>query len=58
MTRPHHYVQCDVPEGMTLEQYRAAKQPSKARKGGLVARLRRRRPSQPLSAELPRRIAA
>ena len=57
MTRPHHYVQCDVPEGMTLEQYRAAKRPAKERgKGGLVARLRRRRSPQRLP-ELSRRAA-
>jgi hypothetical protein len=45
VTRPHHYVDCDVPEGMTLQQYRAAKRPpgTKPRRTGLVARLRARR---------------
>ena len=44
MTRPHHYVHCDVPEGMTLAEYRGAKRrPAKPRRAGLVARLRRRR---------------
>jgi len=40
MSRPHHYVECDVPEGMTLRDYRAAKQPAPRVKRGLVARLR------------------
>ena len=45
MTRPHHYVHCDVPEGMTLAEYRGAKRQAaaKPRRAGLVARLRRRR---------------
>ena len=43
MTRPHHYVQCDVPEGMTLRDYRAAKRAPAREKRGLVARLRARR---------------
>ena len=42
MTRPHHYVECDVPEGMTLRDYRAAKGTSRAKRG-IVARLRARR---------------
>lgn len=45
MTRPHHYVHCDVPEGMTLSEYRSAKRSDEASKRprrGLVARLRRR----------------
>jgi hypothetical protein len=42
MTRPHHYEHCDVPEGMTLAEYRAHRHPAKPRKAGLVARLRRR----------------
>jgi hypothetical protein len=43
MTRPHHYVDCDVPEGMTLEEYRASKKPRRPRRAGLVARLRSRK---------------
>jgi hypothetical protein len=44
MTRPHHYVECDVPEGMTLRDYRAAKgAAAREKRGGLVARLRARR---------------
>ena len=62
MTRPHHYVQCDVPEGMTLAEYRTAKTGAlKARKGGLVSRLRRRRSrvgDAPAAVEAPRRLAA
>jgi len=61
MTRPHHYVHCDVPEGMTLAEYRNAKSaPAKARKGGLVSRLRRRRARvvEAPVAEAPRRLAA
>jgi hypothetical protein len=61
MTRPHHYVQCDVPEGMTLAEYRNAKgASSKPRKGGLVSRLRRRRARlvEAPAAEAPRRLAA
>ncbi|HEY3021703.1 MAG TPA: hypothetical protein VGJ32_16005 [Solirubrobacteraceae bacterium] len=55
MTRPHHYVHCDVPEGMTLAEYRGAKrQAAKPRKTGLVARLRRRRVA---GADLQRRAA-
>jgi hypothetical protein len=46
MTRPHHYEQCDVPEGMTLTEYRALRRPAKEPKTGLVSRLRRRRPSE------------
>jgi len=40
MTSPHHYVECDVPEGMTLRDYRAAKAGLAGQKRGLVARLR------------------
>ena len=62
MTRPHHYVQCDVPEGMTLAEYRNAKSAPKSRKGGLVSRLRRRRArgeaAVASAAEAPRRLAA
>ena len=47
MTRPHHYEHCDVPEGMTLAEYRANRHPAKPRKSGLVARLRRRRAVEP-----------
>jgi hypothetical protein len=45
MTRPHHYVQCDVPEGMTLAEYRSAKGAAvrKQPRRGLVARLRGKR---------------
>ena len=43
MTRPHHYVECDVPEGMTLRDYRAAKRVPSREKRGLMARLRARR---------------
>jgi hypothetical protein len=43
MTRPHHYEHCDVPEGMTLAEYRAHRRAAKPQKTGLVARLRRRR---------------
>ena len=43
MTRPHHYVECDVPEGMTLRDYRAAKRKDPRDRRGLVARLRARR---------------
>ena len=43
MTRPHHYVECDVPEGMTLRDYRAAKREPARIKRGLMARLRARR---------------
>ena len=58
MTRPHHYVHCDVPEGMTLAEYRNAKSDgAKPRKGGLVSRLRRRR-ARAVAAEAPRRMAA
>jgi hypothetical protein len=62
MTRPHHYVQCDVPEGMTLAEYRTAKaERSKSRKGGLVSRLRRRRTpvvEAPAAEGTPRPLAA
>ena len=59
MTRPHHYVHCDVPEGMTLAEYRNAKAASsKPRKGGLVSLLRRRRARTAAAAETPRRLAA
>jgi len=49
MTRPHYYEQCDVPEGMTLIEYRAAKRAAarKQPKAGIVARLRRRRDVEP-----------
>jgi hypothetical protein len=45
VTRPHQYVQCDVPDGMTLAEYRASKRApgTKPRRAGLVARLRARR---------------
>ena len=43
MTRPHHYVECDVPEGMTLRDYRAAKREPARAKRGIMARLRARR---------------
>jgi hypothetical protein len=43
MTRPHHYVECDVPEGMTLRDYRAIKRETTAGKRGLISRLRARR---------------
>jgi hypothetical protein len=46
MTRPHQYVHCDVPEGMTLNEYRATLRLAKPPKSGLVARLRRRRPHE------------
>lgn len=47
MSRPVHYVDCDVPEGMTLSAYRAAKCPSPRRRRSLVAVLRRR--AQPVA---------
>jgi hypothetical protein len=50
MTRPHHYEHCDVPEGMTLAEYRATQRPAKGPKTSLVARLRRRRPIAPVAA--------
>ena len=46
MTRPHHYVHCDVPEGMTLAEYRSAKDAAVRKqqpRRGLVARLRGKR---------------
>jgi hypothetical protein len=49
MTRPHHYEHCDIPDGMTLTEYRAIRRPAKEPKPGLVARLRRRRPSDPVA---------
>jgi hypothetical protein len=44
MTRPHEYVDCEIPEGMTLREYHAARRPDRKprRRHGLVARLRRR----------------
>ena len=54
MTRPHHYVHCDVPEGMTLTEYRSAKRPDgvdKRPRRGLVARLRRRSSERPAAPE-------
>ena len=58
MTRPHHYEHCDIPEGMTLAEYRAHRRPAK-RKTGLVARLRRRRPvAAPVQHEATHRRAA
>jgi hypothetical protein len=57
MTRPHHYVHCDVPEGMTLGEYRAKRRPAKSRKSGLVARLRRRPAPADVPAHLQRRAA-
>ena len=51
MSRPHHYVECDVPEGMTLRDYRAAKRPQARVKRGFVARLRAlRTPRRPAEA--------
>ena len=58
MTRPHHYEHCDVPEGMTLAEYRARRHPAKQRKSGLVARLRRRRVVEPAAQHDVRRHAA
>ena len=43
MSRPHHYVECDVPEGMTLRDYRAIKRAPAPAKRGLVSRLLARR---------------
>ena len=43
MTRPHQYVECDVPEGMTLSDYRATKREPSRSKRGIMARLRARR---------------
>ena len=57
MTRPHHYEHCDVPEGMTLAEYRARRHPAKQRKSGLVARLRRRRVVAPVQHDARRRAA-
>jgi hypothetical protein len=53
MTRPHHYVHCDVPEGMTLAEYRSAKLAVAAKRPrrGLVARLRRRSPERSAGPE-------
>ena len=51
MSRPHHYVDCDVPEGMTLREYRAAKRPAKPRRPGIVSILRRRRTDEPAAPE-------
>ena len=51
MTRPHQYVDCDVPEGMTLREYRAAKRPAKPRRPTIVTLLRRRRPERPVAPE-------
>lgn len=51
MTRPHHYEQCDIPEGMTLTEYRAIRRPAKEPKSGLVARLRGRRPSESVASQ-------
>ena len=56
MTRPHHYEHCDVPEGMTLAEYRAHRRPTK-RKTGIVARLRRRRPVEPVQHDARRQAA-
>ena len=50
MTRPHHSEHCDIPEGMTLAEYRAHRRPAK-RKTGLVSRLRRRRTVEPVRHE-------
>jgi hypothetical protein len=57
MTRPHQYEHCDVPEGMTLAEYRAARSTAKARKSGLVSRLRRRRPVAPVAHDTRRHAA-
>lgn len=43
MTRPVLYVDCDVPEGMTLADYRAANSRPRRRRRGLRSMLRRRR---------------
>jgi hypothetical protein len=43
MTRPHQYVECDVPEGMTLSDYRATKREPARTKRSIMARLRARR---------------
>ena len=56
MTRPHHYVECDVPEGMTLRDYRAAKRAPAREKRGLMARLVRARRAR-RSAETARATA-
>jgi hypothetical protein len=60
MTRPHHYVHCDVPEGMTLTEYRTAKAAAKPRKQGLVVSLLRRRRARTVAGpvEGERRMAA
>jgi len=57
MTRPHHYVDCDVPEGMTLVEYRASKRApgTKPRRTSFVARLRAKRMRE---AAAPERKAA
>jgi hypothetical protein len=55
MTRPHEYVECDVPEGMTLRDYRAIKRDNDRAKRGLLARLRARRARR---AAEPSRAAA
>ena len=47
MTRPLHYVECDVPEGMTLADYRAAKAAARQRRVRLLSRLLRRAPDRP-----------
>jgi hypothetical protein len=56
MSRPHHYVECDVPEGMTLRDYRAAKRDTPGGKRGLIARLRARR-ARRVAAETARATA-
>jgi hypothetical protein len=45
MTRPHEYVDCDLPDGMTLREYHAARRATarKRPRRSIVARLQRRR---------------
>jgi hypothetical protein len=44
VTRPHEYVECDVPEGMTLREYHAQQRAARKRpRRSVLARLRRRR---------------
>jgi hypothetical protein len=43
MTRPHEYVDCDLPDGMTLREYNASRRKRKRPRRSIVARIRRRR---------------